>query len=81
MSLAISHTHRVIHTFHGDIKPGNFIVDDKENLLFIDWEQSDVPPTTLTLEADGTWDVNEQDTDGGRSVTKLVYTKYTGPEH
>ncbi|KAI9715013.1 MAG: hypothetical protein M1812_006227 [Candelaria pacifica] len=79
MSLAIAHTHRVMHTFHMDIKPGNFIVDDEENLLLIDWEQSGAPATTLAPEADGTWDVNEQDTIGGRA-TKLIYTKYTGPE-
>lgn len=80
MALAIAHTHRVMHTFHMDIKPGNFIVDDEESLLLIDWEQSGAPATTLAPEADGTWDVNEQDTNGERRATKLVYTKYTGPE-
>ncbi|KAI1635623.1 kinase-like domain-containing protein [Biscogniauxia mediterranea] len=72
MSLAIAHTHRAMHTFHMDIKPGNFVVDDAENLLLIDWEQSGAPATTLAPEADGTWDVQEQD-------GKLAYTKYTGP--
>ncbi|KAF7867352.1 hypothetical protein EAF04_005435 [Stromatinia cepivora] len=80
MSLAIAHTHRVMHTFHMDIKPGNFIVDNEESLILIDWEQSGAPATTLAPEADGTWDVDEQDTNGGRRATKLVYTKYTGPE-
>jgi serine/threonine protein kinase len=80
MSLAIAHNHRVMHTFHMDIKPGNFIVDEEENLLLIDWEQSGAPATMLAPEADGTWDVNEQDTNGGRRATKLVYTKYTGSE-
>jgi thiamine kinase-like enzyme len=47
MSLAIAHTHRVMRTFHMDIKPGNLIVDDEENLLLIDWEQSGAPATTL----------------------------------
>lgn len=73
MSLAIAHTHTVMQTFHMDIKPGNFIVDDQENLLLIDWEQSGAPATTLAPEADGTWDVNEEG-------AKLVYTKYVGPE-
>lgn len=80
MSLAIMHTHRVMHTFHMDIKPGNFIVDDEENLILIDWEQSGAPPTTLAPEADGTWDVNEQDPSGKQQTIKLIYTKYTGPE-
>ncbi|KAH9204981.1 hypothetical protein DL95DRAFT_439266 [Leptodontidium sp. 2 PMI_412] len=73
MYLAIAHTHRVMHTFHMDIKIGNFIVDDEESLLLIDWEQRGAPATTLAPEADGTWDVNEQDTNGGRRATKLVY--------
>ncbi|KAK4084390.1 uncharacterized protein Triagg1_870 [Trichoderma aggressivum f. europaeum] len=79
MCLAIRHTHRVTHTFHMDIKPGNFIIDDQENLILIDWEQHGAPATTLAPEADGTWDVEEQDTKENGS-TKLVYTKYTGPE-
>lgn len=74
MSLAIAHTHRTIHTYHMDIKPGNFIVDDNNSLILIDWEQSGAPATTLAPEADGTWDVEEQ-----RFTSKLVYTKYTGP--
>jgi len=78
MSLAIVHTHRAMHTFHMDIKPGNFVVDDEENLLLIDWEQSGAPATTLAPEADGTWNVKEHDTNEG--CTKLVYMKYIGPE-
>ncbi|CAF9904904.1 MAG: hypothetical protein GOMPHAMPRED_002982 [Gomphillus americanus] len=69
-----------MHTFHMDIKPGNFIVNDEESLLLIDWEQSGAPATTLAPEADGTWDVNEKNTDEERRVTKLIYTKYTGPD-
>ncbi|QYS96994.1 Protein kinase domain-containing protein [Trichoderma simmonsii] len=79
MCLAITHTHRVAHTFHMDIKPGNFVIDDQENLILIDWEQSGAPATTLAPEADGTWDVEEQDMNENGSP-KLVYTKYTGPE-
>ncbi|KAL7937968.1 kinase-like domain-containing protein [Trichoderma chlorosporum] len=73
MCLAITHTHKVMHTFHMDIKPGNFLIDYEKNLILIDWEQSGAPATTLAPEADGTWDVEEQD-------TELVYTRYTGPE-
>ncbi|KAL6701710.1 hypothetical protein J3F84DRAFT_355556 [Trichoderma pleuroticola] len=79
MCLAITHTHRVAHTFHMDIKPGNFIIDDQENLVLIDWEQHGAPATTLAPEADGTLDVEEQNVEENGS-TKLVYTKYTGPE-
>jgi len=80
MSRAIAHTHRVMHTYHMDIKPGNFIIDDEDNLILIDWEQSGAPATTLAPEADGTWDVNEQNTNGECRAIKLVYTNYTGPE-
>jgi serine/threonine protein kinase len=72
MSLAIAHTHRVLHTSHMDIKPANFLLDDNDNLILIDWEQVSAPPSTLAPEADGTWDVREQH-------GKLVYTKYMGP--
>ncbi|KAL6829611.1 kinase-like domain-containing protein [Trichoderma sp. SZMC 28015] len=79
MCLAIMHTHRVAHTFHMDIKPGNFVIDDQGNIILIDWEQSGAPATTLAFEADGAWDVEEQDMNGNGS-TMLVYTKYKGPE-
>ncbi|EHK41168.1 hypothetical protein TRIATDRAFT_78127 [Trichoderma atroviride IMI 206040] len=79
MCLAITHTHRVAHTFHMDIKPGNFIIDDQGNLILIDWEQSGAPATTLAPEVDGTWDVEEQNIKEN-GPTRLAYTKYTGPE-
>ncbi|UKZ63364.1 uncharacterized protein TrAtP1_004595 [Trichoderma atroviride] len=79
MCLAITHTHRVAHTFHMDIKPGNFIIGDQGNLILIDWEQSGAPATTLAPEADGTWDVEEQNIKEN-GPTRLAYTKYTGPE-
>lgn len=46
MAAAISHVHRVAHTYHMDIKPGNFVVDGDCNLFLCEWEQSDAPPTT-----------------------------------
>ncbi|KAL3469848.1 hypothetical protein BJX99DRAFT_264770 [Aspergillus californicus] len=78
MATAIKHAHLVAHTYHMDIKPGNFLVDDNEHLLLINWDQSDAPCTTLAPEADGTWGVTEQKSADG--VSRLVYTKYEGPE-
>lgn len=72
MSLAVDHTHRVMHTYHMDIKPANIVLDDDDNIIIIDWEQSGAPAITLAPEADGTWDVHEQH-------GKLVYIKYAGP--
>ena len=56
MTSAIAHTHYTAHTFHMDIKPANFLVDDNRNLILIDWEQSAAPLYTLAPEADGSWD-------------------------
>ena len=78
MTAAIAHTHFVAHTYHMDVKPGNFLLDADLNLVLIDWEQSDAPITTAAPEIDGTWDVEEIPAEG--QTTTLRYTKYTGPE-
>jgi len=78
MASAIAHTHFVAHTYHMDIKPGNFLLDADYSLVLIDWEQSDAPVTTAAPEIDGTWDVEEIPGEG--LTTTLRYTKYTGPE-
>ncbi|KAH6669688.1 hypothetical protein F5X68DRAFT_249113 [Plectosphaerella plurivora] len=74
MSLAVAHTHQVLKTYHMDICPQNFLLDEEqENLFLVDWEQNKVTAATLAPEADGTRDVKEVD-------SKLVYTEYDGPE-
>ena len=78
MAAAIAHTHFVAHTYHMDVKPGNFLLDADFNLVLIDWEQSDAPITTAAPEIDGTWDVEEIPAEG--MTTALQYAKYTGPE-
>lgn len=78
MTAAIAHTHFVAHTYHMDIKPGNFLLDADFHLVLIDWEQSDAPITTAAPEIDGTWDVEEVPAEN--MTTALRYTKYTGPE-
>ena len=78
MAAAVEHTHLVAHTYHMDIKPGNFLLDEDSNLVLIDWEQSNAPATTAAPEIDGTWDVEEIRI-GGQNTT-LRYTKYMGPE-
>lgn len=79
MASAIAHTHFVAHTFHMNIKPANFIVNDKKDLILIDWEQSGAPPYTLAPEADGTWDVKHTREEEDSAEPKLVYEKYRGP--
>jgi serine/threonine protein kinase len=74
MAAAIAHTHFVAHTYHMDIKPGNFLLDADYSLVLIDWEQSDAPITTAAPEIDSTWDVEEIPTEG--LTTTLRYTKY-----
>lgn len=78
MAAAIAHTHFVAHTYHMDIKPGNFLLEADFHLVLIDWEQSDAPVTTAAPEIDGTWDVEEVPAED--PTTTLRYTKYTGPE-
>jgi len=84
MAAAIKHTHLVAHSYHMDIKPGNFLIDDDENLILIDWEKSNASPTTLAPEADGTWDVQEERVPSTSTTSaagpQLKYTKYEGPE-
>lgn len=78
MAAAIAHTHFVAHTYHMDIKPGNFLLDADLHLVLIDWEQCDAPITTAAPEIDGTWDVEEIPAEN--MTNALQYTKYTGPE-
>lgn len=78
MAVSVAHTHFDAHTYHMDIKPGNFLLDKDYNLVLIDWEQSDAPVTTAAPEIDGTWDVEEIPGEGPNGA--LRYTKYTGPE-
>ncbi|OBT60797.1 hypothetical protein VE03_09898 [Pseudogymnoascus sp. 23342-1-I1] len=78
MAADVAHTHLVAHTYHMDIKPGNFLLDEESNLVLIDWEQSDAPITTAAPEIDGTWDVEAIAGEG--TDCSLQYTKNTGPE-
>lgn len=90
MVAPIKHTHHVARTYHMDIKPGNYLVDNAGMLLLIDWEQTDAPPTTIAPEADGTWDVCEEEMEEGKEketgsqITNrkpwLRYVRYEGPE-
>ncbi|KAE9577236.1 hypothetical protein CGMCC3_g6708 [Colletotrichum fructicola] len=84
MAAAVAHTHRQAKTYHMDIKPGNFLIDQDGNLVLGDWEQTDAPTTTIAPEADGTWDVEMEEEGGGPAGNgwnrpRLQYTKYEGP--
>lgn len=65
-----------------DIKPANFVLNSRKDLVLIDWEQSGAALYTLAPEADGFWDVKEARTGssyrGGADSAgpKLVYEKY-----
>ena len=86
MASAIAHTHFTAHTFHMDIKPANFLLNSRKDLILIDWEQSGAALYTLAPEADGSWDVKEARSgpahQGGpdSAEPKLVYEKYCGPD-
>ncbi|KAF2455120.1 hypothetical protein BDY21DRAFT_416410 [Lineolata rhizophorae] len=82
MAAALAHTHFAACTYHMDIKPGNFVLDEDLNLVSIDWEQSDAPVTTAAPEIDGTWDAEEVQgrAADGKPSKSVRYTKYQGPE-
>lgn len=86
MASAIAHTQFTAHTFHMDIKPANFILNSREDLILIDWEQSGAALYTLAPEADGSWNVKEARAGSSyrrsedSAEPKLVYEKYCGPD-
>ena len=86
MASAIAHAHFTAYTFYIDIKPANFVLNSRKDLILIDWEQSGAVLYTLAPEADGSWDVKEARTSslyrGGvdSAGPKLVYEKYCSPD-
>jgi Protein kinase domain len=85
MALALSHTHFEANTYHMDVKLSNFLLDENEDLILIDWEQSGASRSTIAPEANGDWDVEtteepRRDDEASNPTTPtLVYTKYAGP--
>jgi serine/threonine protein kinase len=77
MVAAVKHAHYVGRTYHIDIKPSNVLINDEDALVLIDWEQTCGTPLTTAPEADGRWEVHEEQHSCG---TTLKYTKYQGPE-
>ncbi|KAL8809761.1 MAG: hypothetical protein Q9200_003131 [Gallowayella weberi] len=76
MASAIAHAYFTAGTSHMDIKPANIVLDARNDLILIDWEQSGAALYTLAPEADGSWDVKEAypgTTDS--TAPKLVYEK------
>ena len=76
MTSAIAHTHFISKSFHMDIKPSNFLLDDDRNLVLIDWEQNGAPSYALAPEADGSWDVELVEVSG---IPELRYTRSEDP--
>ena len=82
---ALAATH-VSCQYHMDLKPSNILLDDDENAVLIDWEQSGASPFFMAPEADGSWDVKiERLQPDGNGVSqdsaetpKLMYQKHTG---
>lgn len=77
MVSAIAHTHRSSQTYHQDIKPSNFLMDDNRDLVLIGWEQNGASRCTIAPEADGSYDLQIQPDSPN---TKLLYKRYEGPE-
>ncbi|KAI3552145.1 phosphotransferase enzyme family protein [Colletotrichum abscissum] len=79
MALAIQHTHQVAESFHMDLKPGNILVDDYNDLRLIDWEQSGFsmfthpPEVTIDQEAE-----ESSVSTGANGKPVVIYTPHTG---
>ncbi|KAL9594509.1 MAG: hypothetical protein Q9219_006991 [cf. Caloplaca sp. 3 TL-2023] len=86
MASAIAHTHFEACSYHMDIKADNFLLNQYQDLILIDWEQAGAPRYILAPEADGSWDVKEVTARPSSPETKdlrrseLVYEKYQGPD-
>jgi serine/threonine protein kinase len=81
MALAVSHTHFEANAYHMGFKLSNFLMNDRKDLVLIDWEQSGASPSILAPEANGCWDVeivrNSHASDEESDSTKpvLLYKK------
>ena len=73
---AIAHTHFESVTYHQDIKPSNFLINDNRDLILIGWEQSGATRCTIAPEANGSYDVEVQ---AGSPNAKPLYKIYDGP--
>lgn len=74
MAAGLLHTHRVGGTYHMDVKPGNTVIDDDDEIRLIDWEQSGVSMFTHSKEVtidQAAEEVGEPDARGRR---RIVYT-------
>ncbi|ERF73703.1 hypothetical protein EPUS_00957 [Endocarpon pusillum Z07020] len=84
LASALSHTHFKANTYHINIKLGNFLLNDDEDLFVTDWEESEAPSSTLAPEANGCWDVESirkprrTAGDSSTSTSMFVYKKYEG---
>lgn len=85
MASALSHAHLTAGTFHMDLKPSNFLLNDQRDLVLTDWEQCGASPSFPAPEADGSWDAEEvpqpQPASSASKETKpsLAYSRYQGP--
>ncbi|KAF9875018.1 phosphotransferase enzyme family protein [Colletotrichum karsti] len=79
MAFGIQHTHQVGKSYHMDLKPGNMLVDDEDDVRLIDWEQSGVsmfthpPEVTIDQEAE-----ESMTTVGKAGKPRIIYTPHDG---
>ncbi len=84
MALAIYHIRFEVNTYHGNIKLSNFLVDDNDDLVLTNCQQSGASPSTLAPEAGGCWDVEMvvnlpmRDEGSGSTKAVLLHRKCSG---
>ncbi|UKZ48157.1 hypothetical protein TrVGV298_002393 [Trichoderma virens] len=84
----ISSAMAMVHSsgqYHMDLKPSNMLLNNDDDVVVIDWEQSGASPFFLAPEANGMWDVEmaaNKETDAVRDTkpgkANMVYRKFTG---
>lgn len=77
MASAIGHAHYQAYVYHMDIRLSKFLIDEKRDIILIDWEQNRASRCTIAPEADGSYDAEIQ---RGELRAKLIYRLYEGPE-
>ncbi|OLN86941.1 Serine/threonine-protein kinase Nek6 [Colletotrichum chlorophyti] len=78
MASAVQHTHQAAKSYHMDLKPGNILVDDEDNLRLIDWEQSGVSMFTHPPEVTIDQEAEESSIGSCNGKQRIIYTPHSG---
>ncbi len=72
MTSAIAHTHFMTHKFHMNIKSINFVLNFNQNLILINWKQSEILLYILALKANDFWNIKEMKVESSSFMTQTM---------